>query len=66
MVRAKASAPPEALTDVLHAVVSGKTEEQLHARLAITGHDVVVPHAIAAYRRFRSLPELRVFDAQQS
>jgi hypothetical protein len=61
MVRAKRSVPEEATTEVFHAIAAGLSDRQLRAGLESKCSSAVVEKAIAAYRQYQSLPELRVF-----
>ena len=61
MVRAKRSIPEEVTTEVFHAIAAGQSDRQLHAGLESKCSSAVVEKAIAAYRQYQLLPELRVF-----
>ena len=61
MVRAKKSVPEEVTAEVFHAIAAGQSDCQLRARLESKCNSAVVEKAIAAYRQYQSLPELRVF-----
>jgi hypothetical protein len=61
MVRAKRSIPEEASTDVFQAIATGQSDRQLRERLESRCSSAVVEKAVAAYRQYQLLPELRVF-----
>jgi hypothetical protein len=62
MVRAKRSIPEEATAELFHAIAAGQSDCQLRATLESKYNNAVVEKAIAAYRQYQSLPELRVFS----
>ena len=64
MVRAKRSIPEEASTDVFQAIATGQSDRQLRERLESRCSSAVVEKAVAAYRQYQLLPELRVFSIE--
>jgi hypothetical protein len=64
MVRAKKSVPEEATAEVFHAIAAGQSDRQLRAALESKCSSAVVEKAIAAYRQYQSLAELRVFTIE--